>query len=558
MATIAMYNNINVDNAFNPLWVAVAAGGTTANSAADPTSSWTARTLPSSSTWTWVCYGDKLIVAIANGTAAGSSPDGITWTARTLPTSVNWQSVTYASGTFVAVASGSDNSATSSDGVTWAAGGSLPSASSWFCVTSSGSTCVAVAGGPAVVSGAISNNAGTSWTGFAMPSGQWRSVVYGNNMYVAVSYGSNSAAYSYDGTTWNSATMPSTAGWSSVCYGGGLFVAVAWNSNLVAVSSNGISWTLRNLSATANWNSVSYGISSVQGLGVFMATSYGATTGSYSYDGYIWMARALATSANWNCNCWNPIAWNSGDTLTINNKATITVNTNQTKFWKTLTGNYGVLNIVNSGTSSGSCNTFAMGRVTGFTANDVTPQSGLFTISISGTLVEIGSGTGIANQSFTVPYTDYVSSIWVETASGSNNYEIWNNVTGAFGPYMKMFGIDGLDTVFTGTRGNYFVQSPAGNPINIMSLTSGATTGGSYYVTCTTTTGIYPGAIISGAALSPSTVVNRVVNSTTLELNAVATTTLSSLTWTVFNPVQAQLVSTISVGNGVSNGNVVP
>ena len=69
---------------------------------------WTARTLPSSSNWRSVTYGNGLFVAVeSGGTAAATSPDGVTWTARTLPSSSNWYSVTYGNGLFVAVASGS-------------------------------------------------------------------------------------------------------------------------------------------------------------------------------------------------------------------------------------------------------------------------------------------------------------------------------------------------------------------------------------------------------------------------------------------------------------------
>ena len=45
----------------------------------------TARTLPSSSQWRDVAYGNGIFVAVSTttSTAAASSPDGITWTART-------------------------------------------------------------------------------------------------------------------------------------------------------------------------------------------------------------------------------------------------------------------------------------------------------------------------------------------------------------------------------------------------------------------------------------------------------------------------------------------
>ena len=79
----------------------------------------------------------------------------------------------------------------------------------------------------------------------------------------------------------------------------------------------------------------------------------------------------------------------------------------------------------------------------------------------------------------------------------------------------------------------------------------------SYYVTCADTIGVYAGATITGTNIPANTVINRVVDSTTLELNAVTTATGSGYTFTVYNPYQSQWTTTITVGDGV-NGNVVP
>ena len=106
---------------------------------------WTARTLPSSASWSAVTYGNGLFVAVASGgTVAATSPDGITWTARTLPSSASWEAVTYGNGLFVAVANGGTVAATSPDGITWTAR-TLPSSSTWSAVTYGNGIFVAVA-----------------------------------------------------------------------------------------------------------------------------------------------------------------------------------------------------------------------------------------------------------------------------------------------------------------------------------------------------------------------------------------------------------------------------
>jgi hypothetical protein len=241
--------------------------------------------------------------------------------------------------------------------------------------------------------------------------------------------------------------------------------------------------------------------------------------------------------------------------LVIQNNAVITVSTDQTKFWKTITGTYGQLSIQNTSTSNAI--NFFMGRSSAATVNAITPGSGAFSIDIDGNWIEIDTGDGTSNQTMTAPYSEYIPSLWVETGSGTGVYEIWNNVTGTIGPGYSLYGRSGLEWVGSGKRGNYFTQNAASNPIEIMSLSSGATTIQSYYVTCTSTTGIYPGGLMTGTNIGAAAVVQRVVNSTTLELNVVSTATGTGITFTVYNPIQAQYTTTVAFGNG-TNGNVVP
>jgi len=684
MATITMYNSINIDDAFSPVFAAVGYGVTNAVYTADTTGAWTAATLPAASNWNSVCYGNKLIVAIAAGTRnTATTPTGVTWTARSnaLPTAVTWQSIIYGT-RFVAIANGSTDNAYSTDGITWSSGGAMPSAAAWYCLAYGEGTYVAVSttSSSAV---AYSTDAGANWnSGTGMAAGNWQSVAYGNGTFVAVSYNSTAGAYSADGISWSASTLPSTQNWSSVAWGNpmgtanGVFVAVAYGSAVGAVSTdNGQTWTQVPLApdvvvngsftgsadgwtltsgwsyadnkithaasggtttvvpATAltiaaglfyevtytvsgrtagsvtaqiggtngttqstnatfvqvitaagtgnltftpttdfdgsiddvsvrfahNWNCISYGTISSQGVRVFTVTAYGTTTGmavtTVSFDGLDWFLKTITTASNWKYHCFAPVTWNSGDTLSVQNNATITVNTNQTKFWKTFTATYGTFAIQNTSTSVPIG--FYMGRVSAATANDITPLSGAFSIDIDGNWIELGTGSGAAGQTFTASFNEYIPSLWIETGSGTGVYEIWNNVTGAVGNYMNMFGKDGLQWAGSGKRGNYFVQTPATNPTEIKSLTSGVTTIQSYYVTCADTTGVFAGATITGTNIPANTVINRVVDGTTLELNVVTTATGSGYTFTVYNPYQSQWTTTLTVGDG-TNGNVVP
>ncbi|CAN5350472.1 hypothetical protein BH10PAT1_BH10PAT1_1050 [soil metagenome] len=682
MATITMYNDINVDNAFTPGFAAVGFNTAIVSTTADTTAAWTARALPSTANWNSVCYGNKQMVAVAGGpstkAASGVGTATTTWTARTLPASLNWQSVIFGNGYFVAVANGATGTATSTDGITWASGGTMPSSAAWYNLAYGATTFVAVSTTNSTAA-AYSTDNGTTWNAATLPAAKnWQSVCYGNGKFIAVSYGTADVAQSTNGITWTAAgSMPTARNWSSIVWGNpgntanGIFVATSYGTAVGAISTdNGATWTevalapnvvingdftggaggwtlaadwtyssnavthtggggtgtvtptpaltivaatlyevtytvsgvtagnvTVNLGGTngtarstngtftevittgstanliftptspfdgsidavsvryaANWNCISYGEIAAQGVKVFTVTGYTTATTAVSFDGSNWFNKTISSAANWAAHCFAPIDWNSGDTLSVQNNATITVNTNQNKFWKTFTATYGKLSIQNASTSTPII--FNMGRSSAATANDITPLSGAFSIIINGNWIQLGTGNGTANQTFTASYSEYIPSLWIETGSGTGVYEIWNNVSGAPGNYMKMFGRTGLEWVSSGKKGNYFVQDGASNPIAILTPGSGATTIQSYFVTCDSTTGIYPGATITGTNIPASTVVNRVVDSTTLELSAVSTATGSGYTFTLYNPRQAQFSTTVRFGDG-TNGNVV-
>jgi hypothetical protein len=130
---------------------------------------------------------------------------------------------------------------------------------------------------------------GITWTVVTMPvSAQWRSVSYGNGVFVVISYSSNIAAYSTDGIIWTQTTMPVESTWCSVAYGDGKFVAVSGDNsskNIAAYSTDGITWTQATMPNSANWQSVTYG----NGKFVAFTTDINAMSiVAYSTDGIIW------------------------------------------------------------------------------------------------------------------------------------------------------------------------------------------------------------------------------------------------------------------------------
>jgi hypothetical protein len=142
--------------------------------------------------------------------------------------------------------------------------------------------------------------AGITWTTQTSAADNgWRSVTYGNGLFVAVSSsGTNKVMTSPDGVTWTSRSS-GTNFWTSVTYGNGLFVAVALSGsgNRVMTSPDGITWTNQTSAADNTWNSVTYG------NGVFVAVSSAGVAGSRvmtSPDGVTWTLRSSAADNSWN------------------------------------------------------------------------------------------------------------------------------------------------------------------------------------------------------------------------------------------------------------------
>lgn len=530
-AHVANYS-MNVDDIFSPVYVAVATGAATCQTNTDPRGgTWTSRTMPTSTAWASVDYGNGIIAALSStsGTIAATSVDGTTWIQRVLPTSTTWSAIKYGHSTnnpfFVAVSSAGNYAATSPDGATWTARSITGTSYAWKSLAYGGGIWVALANAAesntlrtAVSADGItwSNNNTTSIT----CPGTWSSIFYGNGRFVAVCSGSSVAAYSTDGINWTETALPVSTAWIGVTYGENVWIAVtATNSDKAARSTdNGATWSEITFPAASTWRAVIYGKNLVN-EGVF--AGIGATTvGNYSIDGGVtWNAKTQITMT-YTAACYAPITWFSNDSLTINNQAVIDVNTEQKKFWSTMSIANGRLNITNTSTTNGI--TFAMGRASGAVAGTITPASGLGSINIQGDFINLGSGSGSAGQTVTAPFTDYIPAVWVETASGSGVYEQWINATGAYGDSNSVMK-EGLAAVGKGNRGKFFVQTAATAPYGPINLTTTTATfenqRGTRYLVVDSTTGVIAGAQVFGAGIPAATVVNRVLSSTELELN---------------------------------------
>jgi hypothetical protein len=244
--------------------------------------------------WQTVTYGDGVFVILNDPTGGNrvlrSINNGATFSAANLGLFGDWQSVTYGTangvGTFVAVSSTSAGGTnqqvmkSTNKGVAWTLHESRNNA--WRSVTYGNGVFVAVSSsgtGDQVMTSTDGEFWATRTTptfGSPLAGNSWQSVTYGtvNGVGTFVAVGASGAVMTSidNGTTWISQTAAANNNWQSVTYGDGLFVAVSDNTlgdinNRVMTSTNGTTWVARAASANNAWQSVTYG------NGVFVAVS---------------------------------------------------------------------------------------------------------------------------------------------------------------------------------------------------------------------------------------------------------------------------------------------
>jgi hypothetical protein len=155
---------------------------------------------------------------------------------------------------------------------------------------------------------------------FSFTSGHDR-IIYGNGIFLTnSSWGAYNSAYSTDGLTWNSSSLPVNQGYPVNMYGNGYFVLVATGATNVMYTANGSSWSQVSIGNTltrttgaygngkyvvvgygvtynystniTTWNTGTLPFSNewllVYGNGMFVALGYGSNDIIYSYDGINW------------------------------------------------------------------------------------------------------------------------------------------------------------------------------------------------------------------------------------------------------------------------------
>ena len=255
--------------------------------------SWTTVTLPVSANFFDITFGAGTFVAVENNTnIAVTSTNAITWTQRTMPSN-NWYSVEYGDDKFVATGIQNKLAYSTDLGATWIGAQydvSLPLDTTWR-VGGGGSATVAVPLSASTTVSAYTTN-GTTWTTGTLPGLNNWSVGFGNGFFVATGQSGVQSAHSTNGTTWGAATLPASGNWTKPVYGAGLFItARAFGSNL-AYSTNGAGWTSTSVASTSGgWWAAAFGTR-------FVLIQQTGTQYATSENGINWTIRTLPVNAS--------------------------------------------------------------------------------------------------------------------------------------------------------------------------------------------------------------------------------------------------------------------
>jgi hypothetical protein len=315
----------STNNAFN--WSGVASGNNTfvAVNGNAPNNSYA---MTSTDTYNWTVQYIQWSTSVY-GTAGNSN-------------SKTWAAIGFGNGAFVAVSNNNSNSGACAcvsydNGVTWVPNNDNTAIGYYGGVAYGAGFYVAVGrcnynGGSGMIR---SYNGGYNWQS---PGGGyfsdvfWSAVAFGPtssggpNYFVAVSNNTTSTAgtiaWSSDGYIWNRLQAPLLSAWSGIVFGKNIYVAVSASgvSNGVMTSPDGYTWTLRTNIPINTWTSIAYGtINDIYGYtyGMYVAV---ANTGTsrlmYSLDGIKWTSMSTPQIDSGN---WSSIAFGNGYFVAVSN-----------------------------------------------------------------------------------------------------------------------------------------------------------------------------------------------------------------------------------------------
>ena len=153
-------------------------------------------------------------------------------------------------------------------------------------------------------------NDGVTWNAIAAAEANpWRSVAYGNSVWVAVaSSGTNLVMRSTNGgSTWSAVAAAEANAWYSVAYGNGVWIAVAitGTNRVMRSTDDGSTWSAVAAAEANDWNSVAYG----NGVWIAVASTGTNRVMRSTDDGATWSAVAAAEANSWQSVAYGNSVW---------------------------------------------------------------------------------------------------------------------------------------------------------------------------------------------------------------------------------------------------------
>jgi hypothetical protein len=228
-----------------------------------------------------------------NGTASAYSTNyGKTWTIGGILPGGNYTGLIYGAGKFVAVAQGPIYSNLTATNLTATGSGArfnVTTTASSYVVTmasngtgySNGQTLIIL--GTSLGGTSPANDLTLTITALGIAPSDTSSIITVSPAGTAVS---NLAAYTEDGITWTSSTLPSTTDWADVAYGNGLYVAVSSAGSKSAYSRDAVTWT-ESLTPIGSVDKLAYG------QGVFLGLDNSSTNAWTTDDGINWIEQTV-------------------------------------------------------------------------------------------------------------------------------------------------------------------------------------------------------------------------------------------------------------------------
>lgn len=225
---------------------------------------WKSDTLPTRGKYSHIAFGNGVFIVTRDESArAYVSDNGVDWSTSNLSQNRNWCGIAYGDKRFIILSPSGEAFHTEDNGNSWTQTNKIKdtvdTGTTWTSIGYGDGQFIALNSEGISVRGNID-----SWTSITIPKGEWISVAYGNDTWVAVGpdggTGTYNMMYSKDkGATWT-AKRTSGFNYGYVCFGDGRFVTTSSDArNDIYWSEDGATWTRAIMPSNEIWYSAAFG-----------------------------------------------------------------------------------------------------------------------------------------------------------------------------------------------------------------------------------------------------------------------------------------------------------